>query len=154
MPRERLRLQAGRNIDPSGATADADIVAGYGRCVIEAMAAGRAAYVYDHAGGDGWVTPSTWTRLEAGGFTGRSGLGPIDRDRLLRDLANHSPKMGADNRELARRHHNVLAHAERSSGSLHGPPRRAPARPRPRRWDDSCGSPGPTSATRRGKATA
>ena len=40
--------------------ADADIVVGYGRSVLEAMAMGRAAYVWDHAGGDGWVTPETY----------------------------------------------------------------------------------------------
>ena len=108
---EEVGNKAGRNVDPAHAIADADIVVGYGRCVIEAMAAGRAAYVYDHAGADGWVTPATWERLEEGGFAGRTGLGSVDRGGLVRDLANYHPRMGAENRELARRHHRISAHA-------------------------------------------
>jgi hypothetical protein len=46
----------------------ADVVVGYGRAILEAMACGRAAYVLDRNGGDGWVTPETYPALEADGF--------------------------------------------------------------------------------------
>lgn len=38
---------------------DADVVFGKARVIVEAMACGRAAYVFDHNGGDGWVTPES-----------------------------------------------------------------------------------------------
>jgi hypothetical protein len=112
MAYEELGKQVGRNIDPARAIADATIVVGYGRSIIEAMAAGRAAYVYDHRGGDGWVTPSTWERIEATGFLGATGMGPTDRDALVKDLAAYDPQMGADNWKLARRHHAISLHAK------------------------------------------
>src|SRR5262249_31127676 len=46
----------------------ADIVIGHGRSIVEAMACGRAAFVYDHVGGDGWVTPHNYDTLEALNF--------------------------------------------------------------------------------------
>jgi hypothetical protein len=42
--------------------AEADIVVGYGRTILEAMACGRPAYVHDHSGSDGWVTAETYER--------------------------------------------------------------------------------------------
>ena len=35
---------------------EADIIVGYGRTILEAMACGRPAYVHEHSGSDGWVT--------------------------------------------------------------------------------------------------
>ncbi len=67
----RLGASGTPTLDPQGEMADADIVVGYGRSVLEAMALGRAAYVWDYAGGDGWVTPETYPALEADGFCRR-----------------------------------------------------------------------------------
>ena len=50
----------------------ADIVIGKARAIVEAMACGRAAYVYDHNGGDGWITPETYERHAADNFAGQS----------------------------------------------------------------------------------
>ena len=51
---------------------DADLVLGRGSAVVEALAEGRAAYVYGDDGGDGWVTPERYELLEADGFSGRA----------------------------------------------------------------------------------
>jgi hypothetical protein len=96
---------------PEQAIADAEIVVGLGRCVVEAMAGRRAAYVYVLPGGDGWVTPERYSALEADGFAGTASDVVIDRARLAADLAGWDPQMGPRNRQLADDHHDVAAHA-------------------------------------------
>jgi len=91
---------------------NADLVVGYGRCIVEAMACGRAAYVWDHLGGDGWVTAATYPSLEADGFGGRATDMAVDRRGLRDDLASYHPDMGLVNRELAVRHHGPRDHAQ------------------------------------------
>jgi hypothetical protein len=90
---------------------DADIVVGKARVIIEAMACGRAAYVYDVFGSDGWVTPESYVHLEADGFSGQRGSPPVTLDRFRRDLELYRPHMGAANRELAMTNHNAHGHA-------------------------------------------
>jgi len=97
---------------PECAIDDADIVVGYGRCVLEGMACGRPTYVYDHLGGDGWVTPDTYPALEADGFGGRALAGAIDRDRMLEDLRAYEPRMGLANRDLVVAGHRAEHHAQ------------------------------------------
>jgi hypothetical protein len=89
----------------------ADIVIGKARAIVEALACGRAAYVYDHYGGDGWVTPETYERHAADNFAGLAMNEVIDAERLRRDLAAYRPEMGPANRDLAMLHHNVSGHA-------------------------------------------
>ena len=96
--------------DPASRIADADVVVGIGRCIVEAMAGGRAAYVWDHLGGDGWVTPERYPQLEANGFSGL-GEGAVDRARLCEDLSGYTPELGRAGRELALRHHDPRTHA-------------------------------------------
>jgi hypothetical protein len=88
-----------------------DVVIGYGRCVIEALAARRAAYVYGISGGDGWVTPDTYDALEADGFGGRGLARTVTPERLAADLAACDPGMGEVNRRLAAQHHDATQHA-------------------------------------------
>jgi hypothetical protein len=97
---------------PEFAIADADLVIGLGRSVLEAMAAGRAAYVYGIVGGDGWVTPDRYPEMEADGFAGtsRSEL-TIDADRMAADLGAWNQKMGELNRDLTSAHHGAREHA-------------------------------------------
>ena len=90
---------------------DADIVVGKARVIVEAMACGRAAYVFDTFGSDGWVTPESYARLEADNFSGQTGSPPVDVERLRSDLALYRPDMGAANRELAVVHHSANKHA-------------------------------------------
>jgi hypothetical protein len=96
---------------PELEVADADIVVGYGRSALEGMAAGRAVYVYDHGGSDGWVTAESYPSLEANGFAGSGTAEITDTERLRRDLAAYDAEMGLANRELARKHHDAIRHA-------------------------------------------
>jgi hypothetical protein len=97
--------------DVEWAMADADIVIGLGRCVVEALAARRAAYVFGIAGGDGWVTAATYDQLEADGFAGTATPAVVDRRRLADDLAAWAPDMALVNRQLAEQHHSGVRHA-------------------------------------------
>jgi hypothetical protein len=112
--------------DPRSAILDADIVLGYGRSVLEAMACGRAAYVFDHKGGDGWVTPDSYRALEADGFGGRAGSRVITSQRLRQDLSSYHPEMGIANRDLAVARHAAHAHAADLVNVLEAPPPRTP----------------------------
>jgi len=103
---------AGPTIDPRPALAAADIVVGYGRSALEGMAMGRATYVWDRAGGDGWVTPENYTALEADGFSGGAGDDVIDRERLRADFVAYRPELGTLAHDLVRKHHSATKHAE------------------------------------------
>ena len=83
---------------------DADMVVGRGLAVLEAMAAGLAAYVYGDDGGDGWVTPERYPLLEADGFSGRAETSASDFETVRRDVDVYDPAMGPANRELAQAH--------------------------------------------------
>jgi O-antigen biosynthesis protein len=108
---ERVGLPDRPTTAPETKIAEADIVVGMGRCVLEAMTSRRAAYVYGVAGGDGWVTPQRYPALEANGFAGTATDVVVNRDRIRQDLADFSPEMGEVNRDLAMRHHDAEAHA-------------------------------------------
>jgi len=100
------------DLDPREAIADADVVVGYGRSVLEAMGMGRAAYVWDRGGGDGWVTPESYPALEADGFSGAATGAAIDAERIRSDFAAYRPEMGTLAFDLVRQHHSVAKHAE------------------------------------------
>jgi hypothetical protein len=76
------------------------------------MASGRAAYVFDHNGGDGWVTPERYELLEADNFGGQAEAVATDLERLRSDLKSYRPDMGPANRELAVANHSVLKHVQ------------------------------------------
>lgn len=97
---------------PREAIAAADIVVGYGRSVLEAMAMGKPAYVWERGGGDGWVTPDTYSELEANGFSGGATDSVIDGERLRTDLAAYDPELGIFGYDLVRNHHLATQHAE------------------------------------------
>lgn len=86
------------------AMAEADIVVGYGRSILEAMACGRAAYVHDHSGSDGWVNAETYERMEADGFSGIGVRPTPGLDQLRRDLLRYDPALGRVGHDLARHH--------------------------------------------------
>lgn len=95
---------------PESIMGDADIVVGYGRSALEGMACGRAVFVYDHSGGDGWVTAESYSALEADGFAGTATPAASDLDSLRHALAGYRAEMGAVGRELARKHHDARRH--------------------------------------------
>lgn len=103
---------AGMTADPLAAMSAADIVIGYGRSVLEAMSCGRAAYVYDWNGGDGWVTAESYPSIEADGFGGRSGRMAADVERLSEDLRRYSASMGPVNHDLILAHHRANVHVQ------------------------------------------
>jgi hypothetical protein len=96
---------------PEHAIAAADIVIGLGRSALEAMAAGRAVYVYGILGAGGWVTTRSYGQLEADGFAGLTDGRPGTVERLAADLRRWQPDMGEANRDLACMNHSVRAHA-------------------------------------------
>ena len=99
-------------LDVAAAIADADIVVGKGRAVLDAMSCGRPAFLYDAFGSDGWVTAATYDALEADAFAGQSDprvMGPCD---LRAALDAYDPAMAHVNRELILKHHQDRKHAE------------------------------------------
>jgi hypothetical protein len=98
--------------EPERLMGDVDIVIGKARVIVEAMASGRAAYVFDHNGGDGWVTPERYELLEADNFGGQAEAVATDLERLRSDLKSYRPDMGPANRELAVANHSVLKHVQ------------------------------------------
>lgn len=96
---------------PEHQIAGAEVVMSLGRGVLEAMALGRAAYVFGVAGVDGWVTADSYPVLESDGFSGRAFGNPIDFDALVDDLSGWSAEMGEVGRDLACRNHDADEHA-------------------------------------------
>lgn len=99
-------------LDVAAALADADIVVGKARAILDAMACGRPAFVYDAFGADGWVTSSTYDALEADGFAGQVQPRALDAEALLSAVGDYDPDMGRVNRELILKHHQDRKHAE------------------------------------------
>lgn len=97
--------------DPRGALAAADIVVGYGRGILEAMACGRAAFVYDWAGGEGWIDAESYPGIEAGGFGGR-GKEVFDAADLARAFGEYDRSMGPVNRDFVMAHHRANVHVQ------------------------------------------
>lgn len=96
---------------PETVLAGTQVAIGLGRSALEAMAAGRATYVYGTVGGDGWVTPETYPAMEADGFagTGRPDF-VLDETALATDLARWEPSLGEVARDLASAHHHGRDH--------------------------------------------
>lgn len=124
----RVGGRDGQTTDPRDALHGVEIVIGYGRSVLEGMACGRAAYVYDWNGGEGWVTPKSYRRIEADGFAGRSGETIFDGDRIRKDLRKYTRTMGPVNHDLVLAYHRANVHAQEMLDLLSGlgVPRSAP----------------------------
>jgi hypothetical protein len=99
-----------RSLEPERAIASADIVVGKARAALDGMACGRAVYLYDVAGGDGWVTPERYPLLEADGFGGQATEWMPTAERLVSDLGDYRPEMGLANRDLVLAHHTAGDH--------------------------------------------
>jgi len=94
--------------DPIIEVMSADITIGMGRSILDGMMLGRAVLVYDINGCGGWVNASTYSELEASGFT------PVDSDPvpdLGAVLDAYDPMYGLVAREYAVRHHAAESHA-------------------------------------------
>ncbi len=106
-------------LQPQADIAAADIVVGKGRAVLDAMACGRPAYVYDVFGADGWVTAESYPAIEANGFAGLAFPEVVDAARLREDLASYDRDMGGLNRQLILEHHDARLHATGLSELCH-----------------------------------
>src|SRR5262249_23946892 len=104
--------------DPREALDRADIVFGKARVILEAMACGRPAYVFDHNGGEGWVTAANAATLGAGNFGGQSNPIAVDEQRLGDDLRSYDPAMGLAYRDYVVAHHSAHQHAAALIGIL------------------------------------
>ncbi len=91
--------------------ASADVVVGYGRSMLETMACGRLAYVHDHSGSEGWITPESYERMEAGGFAVAAFRPPPDIEQLRSDIDAYRSDWGRAGHDLARAHHDARDHA-------------------------------------------
>jgi hypothetical protein len=110
---ERGRNAPQTTLAPEQEINQVDIVIGSGRSIVEAMACGRAAFVYDYLGGDGWVTPDSYPALEAINFAHASGDGAmLAPESLSAKLREYRQSMGSVNLDLARVHHSASRHAE------------------------------------------
>ncbi len=96
--------------DPRAEISASDIVVGYGRAMLEAMACGRLAFVYAGPGGDGWVTAEKYEALEANGFAGGAFGDVYDEGRLRDALAGYDPGLGQVGRDLVRFTHDAGEH--------------------------------------------
>jgi hypothetical protein len=121
----RVGLHAGgASATPQEHYNSADIVFGRARVTYEAMACGRAAYVFDHNGGEGWVTNANRAELSADNFGGQSRPIDVDVDLLAEDLGRYDPASGLANRDFVVAHHGATKHAARLVEAL----RELPAR--------------------------
>ena len=93
------------------AIAEADVVVGYGRSVLEAMACGRPAFIHDHSGSEGWITPESYSQLESGGFAVAAARVPPDAEQLRADLDSYRAEWGLAGHDIARAHHDARDHA-------------------------------------------
>lgn len=99
-----------QSYDVAASLADADIVVAKSRAALDAMACGRAVYVLDFLGGDGWVTPELYPALEADNFAGQATGRVVDEQALAADLSGYRSAMGAVNRDLVLQHHGARDH--------------------------------------------
>jgi hypothetical protein len=104
--------------DPRAAISAADVVVGYGRAMLEAMACRRAAFVFAGPGGDGWVTGERYPAMEADGFAGGAFSEVYDEQRLLDALDDYDPELGQIGRDLVRFPHDAADHAAAIVGLL------------------------------------
>ena len=79
------------------------------------MACGRAVYVYDMFGGDGWVTPETYAAMEADHFAGQATDRVIGVDGARAATSpTTTARMGTVNRDLVLQHHSARDHVDRA----------------------------------------
>jgi hypothetical protein len=109
----RITYVGGRRprFDIARALEGVDVVVAKSRAALDAMACGRAVYLFDMFGGDGWVTPQTYPAMERDHFAGQATDRVIGIDELKRDLAGYDPGMGMANRDLVLQHHAARGHA-------------------------------------------
>jgi hypothetical protein len=100
-----------QSFDVARSVSDADVVVAKGRAALDAMACGKAVYVLDFLGGDGWVTPERYPALEADNFAGQATSEVAGVESVRAALDAYRPEMGVANRDLVLQHHGARDHA-------------------------------------------
>jgi glycosyltransferase involved in cell wall biosynthesis len=95
--------------DPLAYFAAADVVLGVGRCVLEAIAAGRPVLVVGNERIGGWVTAANFPALQKANFSGRGADTAVGGENLAREfMAIPGEPAGLEKiRALARRDHDA-----------------------------------------------
>ena len=110
---ERGRFGPRFTLTPEQEINQVDVVIGTGRAIVEGMACARAAFVYGHLGGDGWVTAESYPAMESINFAHASDNDSMVAPELLaRRLGEYRQSMGSVNLDLSRVHHSAARHAE------------------------------------------
>lgn len=91
----------------------ADIVFSLGRGAIESMASGRAVFVYDVHGADGWVTAETVDSIASCTFSGKRFALRLTVDELVAEFERYDPAMGRTNRRIAEQRYDVRSNVNR-----------------------------------------
>lgn len=87
--------------DPAVQMAEADVVLGAGRCVLEAIAVGRPVLVVGNENIGGWVTAENFSRMQRVNFSGRDMPAAATGENLVRELQRMFTDMAADERVKA-----------------------------------------------------
>ncbi|MGH2959356.1 MAG: glycosyltransferase [Solirubrobacterales bacterium] len=101
---------AGESTRAEDAINRADFVIGKGRVAVEAMACGRAVYLYDMWGSDGWLTPETYDEYSFAGFGGTVTTQDPGVDQLAADFGAYSERLGAWGSQMTVLHHRLDEH--------------------------------------------
>lgn len=104
-------VRGGLELRPENLINQFDIVFGKAKIVHEAMGCGRAVFVIDHNGAEGWVTADNYESLVRDNFGGRSEMIPLTVESLASALRDYDPAMGLVNRDFIVAHHDAIDHA-------------------------------------------
>lgn len=85
----------------------ADIVVSLGRGILEGMACGRAAIVYDYQGGDGMITKNSINEIRKHNFSGRRFKKNYGVTDLIQEIKKYEKCMGKINREIILKDYSV-----------------------------------------------
>ncbi len=124
----QVGAQAVVSLDPMPALLDADIVVAQGRCALEAMACGRAVWLFGSCGADGWIDRDSYPAAEDDGLRSRARATSLTGGAFATALDEYSPVLGEEGRALVVRHHSPYDHAVALVGLLE---RGEPMRPEP-----------------------
>jgi hypothetical protein len=89
-----------------------DIVISLGRGCLEAMACARAVFIFDHFGGDGFITKENYEEIRKHNFSGRRYRKQYTPDTMAAELRGYHQAMGMVNREIVENHHDIKSQAE------------------------------------------
>jgi len=85
-----------------------DLVVTLGRGAIESMACERNVFIFDYAGGDGFVSPKNFSKLRLKNFSGRTHKINYTASQLAAQFLKYDPSLGKKLRALIFKDHNII----------------------------------------------